>query len=66
MPTVCMLIPGLIYEGHKERMQFWQRNLSQVAIVICTESIEKSNKSEQTQIQTAYEDILAKFNEVEF
>ncbi|CAF0924328.1 unnamed protein product [Rotaria sordida] len=64
IPIVCLLIPGLIYEGHMERIQFWQRNLSQIAIVMLSIAIEKDNKSEQLQIQTAYEDIITKFNEI--
>ncbi|CAF3470465.1 unnamed protein product [Rotaria sp. Silwood1] len=64
IPIVCLLIPGLIYGSHTERIQFWQRNLSQVAIVMLSTIIEKDNKSEQLQIQTAYEDIITKFNEV--
>ncbi|CAF5104218.1 unnamed protein product, partial [Rotaria socialis] len=35
-----------------ERIQFWQRNLSQVAIVMLSAAVEKDNKSEQAQIQT--------------
>ncbi|CAF1342878.1 unnamed protein product [Rotaria sp. Silwood1] len=64
IPIVCLLIPGLIYGSHMERIQFWQRNLSQVAIVMLSTMIEKDNKSEQLQIQTAYEDIITKFNEI--
>ncbi|CAF4869952.1 unnamed protein product [Rotaria sp. Silwood1] len=64
IPIVCLLIPGLIYGSHTERIQFWQRNLSQVAIVMLSTIIEKDNKSEQLQIQTAYEDIITKFNEI--
>jgi hypothetical protein len=66
MPTVCLLIPGLVYGDHMERIQFWQRNLSQVTTVMLSATIEKDNKSEQIQIQTAYEDIITKFNEVIF
>ncbi len=66
MPTVCLLIPGLAYGDHMERIQFWQRNLSQVTTVMLSATIEKDNKSEQIQIQTAYEDIITKFNEVIF
>jgi hypothetical protein len=47
-----------------QRIQFWQRNLSQVATVMLSATIEKDNKSEQLQIQSAYEDIITKFNEV--
>ncbi|UJR09297.1 hypothetical protein I4U23_013540 [Adineta vaga] len=64
IPTIFLLIPGLAYEGHMERVQFWQRNLSQVSTVMLTEAIEKDSKSEQEQVQTVYEDILTKFNEV--
>ncbi|CAF3997547.1 unnamed protein product, partial [Rotaria sp. Silwood1] len=46
IPIVCLLIPGLIYGSHTERIQFWQRNLSQVAIVMLSTIIEKDNKSE--------------------
>ena len=49
-----------------KRIQFWQRNLSQITTVILTAAIEKENKSEQLQIQLAYEDIINKFNEVIF
>ncbi|CAF1248789.1 unnamed protein product [Adineta steineri] len=64
VPTVCLLIPGLAYEAHLERIEFWQRNLSQIATVMRSITIEKDNKSEQLQIQTAYEDIITKFNEI--
>jgi len=47
-----------------KRIQFWQRNLSQIATVMLSATIEKDNKSEQLQIQSAYEDIITKFNEV--
>ena len=47
-----------------QRVQFWERNLSQVATVMMTTTIEKDKKSQQTQIQSAYEDIVSKFNEV--
>ncbi|CAF3100134.1 unnamed protein product [Rotaria socialis] len=63
-PIVCLLIPGLLHGTHMERIQFWQRNLSQVAIVMLSAAVEKDNKSEQAQIQTAYEDIITKFNEI--
>lgn len=41
-----------------QRMEFWQRNLSQIATVMISSSIEKD------QIQTAYEDLIAKYHEV--
>jgi hypothetical protein len=47
-----------------QRVQFWERNLSQVATVMLTTTIEKDKKSQQGQIQSAYEDIITKFNEV--
>lgn len=47
-----------------KRVQFWQRNLSQVTTVMLSAAIEKDDKTEQLQIQSAYEDIIAKFNEV--
>jgi hypothetical protein len=47
-----------------QRVQFWERNLSQVTTVILTATIENDNKSQQLQIQTAYEDIITRFNEV--
>lgn len=47
-----------------ERIQFWQRNLSQIGIVMLSSAIEKDTKPEQTQIQSAYEDVISKFNEV--
>lgn len=59
IPIVCLLIPGLAYPGHMERMEFWQRNLSQLATVMIALSIEKE------QIQNAYEDVLSKYNQVD-
>ena len=47
-----------------KRIQFWQRNLSQVTTVMLSIAIEKDKKSEQLQIQSAYDDIITKFNEV--
>ena len=47
-----------------QRVEFWQRNLSQVMTVMLSASIEKDQKSDQEQIQIAYEDIINKFNEV--
>lgn len=47
-----------------KRIQFWQRNLSQVTTVMLSAAIEKDDKTEQLQIQSVYEDIIAKFNEV--
>jgi hypothetical protein len=47
-----------------KRIQFWQRNLSQVTTVMLSMAIEKDKKSEQLQIQSAYDDIITKFNEV--
>ena len=64
VPIVCLLIPGLVYGNHLQRVQFWERNLSQISTVILTSAIEKNSKSQQVQIQKAYEEILAKFQEV--
>ena len=64
MPTVCLLIPGLAYGSHMQRIEFWQRNLAQVTIVTLAKAIEQDNQSEQSQIQSVYEDIIKKFNEV--
>ena len=64
VPVICLLIPGLAYGGHLQRVQFWEKNLSQVATVMLTATIEKEKKSQQLQIQSAYEDIISKFNEV--
>jgi hypothetical protein len=47
-----------------KRIQFWQRNLSQVTTVMLSMAVEKDNKSDQLQIQAAYEDVITKFNEV--
>lgn len=64
IPVICLLIPGLAYGNHMQRVQFWERNLSQISTVISTSAIEKGQKSQQIQIQKAYEEILAKFQEV--
>ena len=66
VPVVCLLIPGLAYGSHMQRVQFWERNLSQVATVMLTTPIEKEKRSQQTQIQSTYEDIITKFNEVSY
>lgn len=64
VPVICLLIPGVAYGNHMQRVQFWERNLSQIGTVMSTTPIGKEKKSQQTQIQKAYEDILAKFHEV--
>lgn len=66
IPVICLLIPGVSHGNHMQRVQFWERNLSQIGTVMSTTPIGKEKKSQQIQIQKAYEDILAKFHEVNF
>ena len=61
---VCLLIPGVSHAGHMNRIDFWQKNLSQVTTVMASVAIERDSKSDELQIQAAYEDIIKKFNEV--
>jgi hypothetical protein len=64
MPMICLLIPGMAFEQHMQRIQFWQKNLSQITTVILSSAIDNHYQADQTHIQLAYDDIIKKFNEV--
>jgi len=58
IPIVCLIIPGLAYGSHMQRIEFWERNLSQLATVLVCSPVEKD------EVQTAYDDILSKFQQI--
>ena len=63
---ICLLIPGLALPNHHHRIQFWQKNLSQITTVLLSLSIDLDQRHDPSHIQSIYEDILKKFNQVIF
>lgn len=63
-PTICLIIPGLDLLNHRQRISFWQKNLSQIGSVFLSSFIDFQHRNDFSYVQLAYEDVLKKFHEI--